>query len=82
MERDDPEALKRAANAAIARAQFAAMRANGSAAPAAIGSGIATSCNLKLLEAEGVSFHPPCYFQKCLHAVRSALTHVLSSSCN
>lgn len=61
MERDDPEALKRAANAAISRAQFAAMKANGSAASnAVIGSaaldaemGRATAHDPSLSEAEG-----------------------------
>ena len=58
MERDDPEALKRAANAAIARAHDAAMKAksgpprgvNGRAAPGGAACGAADS------EAKGAIF--------------------------
>lgn len=65
MERDDPEALRRVANAAISRAQFAAMKANGSAAScvvngsaapdAAFGSSAVASCDPRLSEAEGAT---------------------------
>lgn len=69
MERDDPEALKRAANGAISRAQLATMKANGSAASNAMTGSAAPAAGLRptdgaapklgLSEAEGASLQRP-----------------------